>query len=157
MKINTLLIVSLFFVVISCKSAASSVATTEAAAADSRQREDITEKYWKLIEINGKPVELNETFAREPYIKLREDSMQVIGHGGCNQLSGTYEIDREIQRIRFSQMVSTMMACINMEIEGQLKKVLEMTDNYSISDDGRYLSLNRARMSPLARFEVIYF
>jgi len=43
-----------------------------------------------------------------------------------------------------------------MEIEEELKKVIEMADNYSLSEDGKYLSLNRARMAPLARFEVVY-
>ena len=49
-----------------------------------------------------------------------------------------------------------MMACLNMEIENELKRALEMADNYSLTADGKYLSLNRARMAPLARFEVVY-
>jgi len=49
-----------------------------------------------------------------------------------------------------------MMACLNMEIEDELKRALEMADNYSLSSDGKFLSLNRARMAPLARFEVVY-
>jgi hypothetical protein len=43
-----------------------------------------------------------------------------------------------------------------MEVEDALKKALETADNYSLSGDGKYLSLNRARMAPLARFELIY-
>jgi hypothetical protein len=52
-------------------------------------------------------------------------------------------------------MASSMMACLNMEVEEALKKALEMADNYSVSADGKYLSLNRARMAPLARFEAV--
>jgi heat shock protein HslJ len=120
------------------------------------QSDGITEKYWKLIEINGKPVAPSKTFVREPSIILKNEGNRVNGHGGCNTLTGSYEIDRTAQRIKFSQMATTMMACINMEVEEELKKALEMTDNYSLSADGKYLSLNRARMAPLARFEVVY-
>jgi len=130
-----------------CKTASSSVKT---------QPDGITEKYWKLIEINGKPVVWDESATREAFIILKDEDHRVNGHGGCNTLFGTYEIDRTANRIKFSQMASTMMACLNMEIENELKRALEMVDNYSLSADGKYLSLNRARMAPLARFEVVY-
>ena len=138
--------ISLVFVVVACRTSSSLPA----------QQGGITEKYWKLVEINGKPVVLDESTSREPHIILKETDNRVNGNGGCNTLFGTYEIDRAANRIRFSQMGSTMMACINMEIENELKKVLEMVDNYSLSADGKYLSLNRARMAPLAKFEVVY-
>ncbi|MNV96172.1 META domain protein [compost metagenome] len=56
-------------------------------------------------------------------------------------------------RIKFSQGMSTMMACENMEIEHGLNKALITADNYTISGDN--LSLNKARMAPLARFKAI--
>ena len=119
--------------------------------------EGITEKYWKLVEINGKQVVYDETTGeREAFIILKNGNSRVTGNGGCNTLNGTYEIDTERYRIKFSQMITTQMACLNMEVENQLKTVFEMTDNYSLSADGKYLSLNRARMAPLARFEVVY-
>lgn len=121
-----------------------------------KEPEGITEKYWKLIEINGQPVVPDESVKREAFIILKDEGNLVNGNGGCNTLSGTYEIDRTTNRIKFSQMASTMMACLNMEIENQLKRTLEMADNYSLSADGKYLSLNRARMAPLARFELVY-
>ena len=119
--------------------------------------ETITGKYWKLIELNGKPVVLDESFKREPFFILRTEERRVNGHGGCNTFSGTFEIDAAANRIKFLQMATSMMMCLNMEIEDAMKKVFEMADNYSLSPDGKYLSLNRARMAPLARFEVVYF
>ena len=119
------------------------------------QLEDIIEKYWRLIEINGKPVKMDELSGREPFIILKKEDNRVNANGGCNTLTGSYEIS-QMNRIKFSQMASTMMACMNMEIETELKKVLETADNYTLSADGRNLSLNRARMAPLARFEVVY-
>ena len=140
-------VITLVSIMGACKTASSSVKT---------HPEGITEKYWKLIEINGKPVVWDESAAREAFIILKDEDHRVNGNGGCNTLTGRYEIDQAANRIKFSQMAFTMMACLNMEIENELKRVLEMADNYSLSADGKYLSLNRARMAPLVRFEVVY-
>jgi len=115
----------------------------------------ITEKYWKLIEMNGKPVALDESVGSEPFIILKNEDHRVNGSGGCNTIFGSYEIS-DGNRIKFSQMATSMKMCLNMELEDALKRALDMADNYSLSDDGKYLSLNRARMAPLARFEVVY-
>ena len=122
---------------------------------DKIQKETVVEKYWKLIEINGNPVAIDKSMAREPFIILKNDDSRVNANGGCNMLMGTFEIG-PMNRIKFSQMISTMMACPDMKIETELKTVLETVDNYTLSNDGKYLSLNRARMAPLARFEVVY-
>ena len=115
---------------------------------------EITGKYWKLIELNGKKIEWTEDTKREPHIILKADN-KVNGHGGCNGFHGSFEMQAG-NRIKFSQVASTLMACLNMEIEDQFFKSLSEVDNYTISEDGKYLSLNKAKMSPLARFEVVY-
>ena len=66
---------------------------------------------------------------------------------------GSYEL-KEGNLITFKQVASTQMACNDMNIENQFKEILERTDNYSILGDK--LSLNKARMAPLARFEAVY-
>ena len=136
-------IITLIAVVGACKTTSSSTKS---------QPEDIFGKYWKLIELDGKPVVFGESMRREPSITLRKEENRIHGNGGCNTLIGKYEIS-EGNRIRFSQMVSTRMMCLNMDIEDRLNVVLEMTDNYTMSADGKYLSLNKARMA-LARFEA---
>ena len=118
--------------------------------------ETITDKYWKLIEINGKQVTWNESFRREPFLILRSEEQRVNGSSGCNTFLGTFEIDPVVNRIKFSQMASTRMMCLDMEIENAMKNVFEMANNYTLSPDGKYLSINRARMA-LARFEAVYF
>ena len=49
-------------------------------------------------------------------------------------------------------VASTMMACPD-NIEDEFKKILYTTDN--LSTDGQTLSLNKARMAPLARFVLV--
>ena len=114
----------------------------------------LVEKHWKLFEIFGTPLADVEQPAKEPFITLKIEGNQVFGNGGCNNFTGTYTLEPG-NRIRFSQMASTMMMCIgNMEIESKMHEVLGMVDNYNVNGDT--LILNRARMAPLARFEAVY-
>jgi len=115
----------------------------------------ITEKYWKLIEIRGNAVVPNPAFPQEAYITFKKGGNEVTGRGGCNSFRGTYTLTGETQ-INLAQVISTMMACPDMELESQFLPILELADNYTISPDGKYLSLNKGRMAPLARFEVVY-
>lgn len=115
---------------------------------------DIREKYWKLTELNGKPIKWVNGQSKEPHFILKAADNRVQGNGGCNGFFGSFEIN-EGNRIKFQQLASTMMACENLDIENELMKVLEMADNYSLN--GENLSLNKARMAPLAKFEVVYF
>ena len=139
------------FIVITC----GNKTLTKKDSATAEANAGITEKYWKLIEINGKPVAMDETMGSEAFIILKNEDQRVNGSGGCNTIFGTYEIS-EGNRIKFSQMATSMKACLNMDVEVALKKVFDVVDNYTVSEDGKYLSLNRARMAPLARFEVVY-
>ncbi len=113
--------------------------------------DELTNKRWKLIEINGKPVKPDATTQKEPDMTFAMDKLQVSGNGGCNGYSGSF-ILRPGSRIAFSGMISTMMACPDMSTETQLHKVFETADNYSINAKKDTLSLNKARMAPLARF-----
>jgi heat shock protein HslJ len=68
-------LIALVFIFGACKTTSSSVAN---------QPEGITEKYWKLIEITGKPVALDAS-GREPHIIL----LYASGGQRCGQGSAT--------------------------------------------------------------------
>ncbi len=112
---------------------------------------NLTNTYWKLIELHGQPVNSPEG-AKPYYIKLDASENRFSGWAGCNQMVGTFS-NPDGFRVSFGKVASTRMACPDMTLETQLAEVLEMTDNYAIA--GNSLSLNRARMAPLARFEAI--
>ncbi|MGD9931289.1 MAG: copper resistance protein NlpE N-terminal domain-containing protein [Mangrovibacterium sp.] len=114
----------------------------------------ITEKYWKLVELNGQKIGPDENQRREAHLILKDVDRQVVGSSGCNSFHGTYELT-EGNRIRFSQLASTKVACPDMDTERALFQVLELADNYSLTGDT--LFLHKARMAPLARFEAVYF
>ncbi|HEX7365549.1 MAG TPA: copper resistance protein NlpE N-terminal domain-containing protein [Pelobium sp.] len=119
-----------------------------------KEANPIVEKYWKLVELNGRPIAPPAEGQREAYLILKALNKQAAGNGGCNGFGATYDIQSG-NRIHFSNILSTMMACPNLDDEQELFKVLEKADNYSYSNDT--LTLNKARMAPLAKFVAVYF
>ena len=113
----------------------------------------IKEKYWKLIELNGRAVTMDEDQEREAHFMLKQDN-QVTSYSGCNVLGGTYYLDEGF-RIQFTDLAATMSICPESEKEREFLDVLNTTDNYS--HHGDTLTLNKARMAPLAVFEAVYF
>lgn len=118
---------------------------------ENKQSQVITDRKWKLVELAGKPV-ADKINGKEPFLLLQKGDNRYSASGGCNGMGGSFEL-QENGRIKFSQGMSTMMACDNMEIETGLNNALITADNYSLSGDN--LSLNKARMAPLARFKAV--
>jgi heat shock protein HslJ len=80
---------------------------------------------------------------------LKAADFRVNATGGCNQMNGGFTL-MPMNRIRFSPMMSTMMACQDMEVETQLGEVLSKADGYILQGDK--LQLIKGRMAPLAQF-----
>jgi len=114
---------------------------------------EITNKYWKLIELNGTTLTSIDKQRSEPHINLHVEGNRITGSGGCNNFTGSYEL-MEGNRVLFSQIASTKMACMDMTNEDALLKILNIADNYVVNGDS--LILNKARMAPLARFVAVY-
>jgi len=112
---------------------------------------EITGRRWKLVELAGKPV-ADLVNCKEPFLLLQKDELRFSASGGCNGLGGTFTFEAN-GRIKFTRGMSTQMACADMEVERAFGAALDMADNYSLSGDD--LSLNKARMAPLARFKAI--
>lgn len=107
------------------------------------------EKKWKLIELNGTPV-ASESGKKSAFLELDLSKNTVSGNDGCNSFSGEVKAAQNY-RINFSKIASTEMLCQNVTIGESFLKALEIADNYTLSNG--VLSLNKARMAPLARFE----
>ena len=113
--------------------------------------EVITGKKWKLIELNGKPV-ADKVNGKEPFLELDASEKRYSASGGCNGIGGNFTLSAN-NRISFAQGMSTMMACPDMTIEQGLSRVFTTVDNYTVKDG--ILSLNKARMAPLAKFQEV--
>lgn len=111
--------------------------------------QELTNRYWKLVEFQGAPVTNEKTF-----IIVDTKEGRVHGNSGCNDYSGVYELDEAVKRIRVSKVVATQKMCLDMGHEAAFLEMLEHIDNYSLN--GERMTLNRARMAPLAVFEAVY-
>ena len=57
---------------------------------------------WKLAELEGKPVVLDSTFNKDPYVIFTEKEHKVQGHAGCNGFGGLLEVEGE-EKIKISR------------------------------------------------------
>lgn len=103
--------------------------------------------YWKLTQLGGAPVTGTQN---EPHLVLDPATRRVTSSGGCNRLTGGYQLDGE--RLKLTQTVGTMMACMKgMETEKAFLKALGQVSGWRIT--GQQLELLDASGSVLARFE----
>jgi heat shock protein HslJ len=107
-------------------------------------------KNWMLVELAGREVRF-ENSRQQATLMFDGETGRLSGSDGCNRLMGAYELG-DNNRIGFGKLASTMMACPDMEIADRFREVLELADSYLVAD-GR-LTLNRADMEPLARFQL---
>lgn len=111
----------------------------------------IEDRRWLLVEVTGRTYEAADD-SRDAFIILESATSRASGNNSCNNFFGGYAIEAG-QRIRFSgNMGATMMACPDMTTEAAFMEALRTVDNYSVN--GNQLSLNKARMAPLLRFEL---
>jgi putative lipoprotein len=103
--------------------------------------------YWKLTQLGGAPVTGTQT---ESHLVLDSATRRVTGSGGCNRLTGGYQVNGD--RLRLSQTAGTMMACMKgMETEQAFLKALGQVTGWRIT--GQQLELLDSNGSVLARFE----
>ncbi|MCG9910541.1 MAG: META domain-containing protein [Flavobacteriales bacterium] len=103
---------------------------------------------WVLVELNGKSVKSKKM--KEAFLVFEEKEKRVSGNGSCNSLNGSIEL-KEGNRLTFGNIAATKMACIDDNVEDAFFAMLGKVDQYTIN--GNTLSLNKGKMSPLARFE----
>ncbi len=123
-------------------------ATTNTKAPITSSNNTVEDKKWQLVELNGKAVKGN---ANTHYLIFHSKGKRVEAKANCNILSMSYEMKNEFQ-IKFGEGLSTMMACPD-NLEQEFLEMLKNVDN--LSTDGKSLTLNKARMAPLAKFKLV--
>jgi putative lipoprotein len=87
---------------------------------------------WTLVELGGAPV-TPDADGRRPSLRLDGATARFTGFGGCNRLSGAYELDGGT--LRFPTIGATRMYCApTMQLEQAFVVTLEATHAYRISD-----------------------
>jgi heat shock protein HslJ len=151
--VNKSLVFFLFLLVISCSAGKPGMQKNKEAVKNKvAVDQKITDKYWKLIELSGNKITMNGIHHDDAHFIIQADTNRVIGYGGCNSFNGNCILS-DGNKIRFSKLLSTKMACSNLDIENEFFKVLESADNYSLTGDT--LSLNKSGMNALAKFVTV--
>ncbi len=86
---------------------------------------------WELKLLNDREVKLTDNNS-EVYLQFNEAEKKVSGRGGCNRFFGNYEMDGD--KLKFSPLGATRMACPDLQLETEFFKALETVDTYSIKD-----------------------
>ena len=73
------------------------------------------------------------------------------GQTGCNIVNGAYTLEDGL-RINFTKPLTTLRACEDAPHEQTLLEAINTADNVSFGSGDETLSLNKARMAPLATF-----
>ena len=103
--------------------------------------------YWRLGELRGKPVTPSDK--KEFFLKLNKEDGHFTAFAGCNKIMGSYEVTAP-DKVTFSKMAGTLMACPDLATESDFMKVLGEAENYTIND--HILALTKPRTANLARF-----
>jgi heat shock protein HslJ len=115
----------------------------------------LTNTYWRIDRLDGKPVERVQD-RREPHLILRRQEIDLTYGAtvGCNQMGGTFSLDGE--KIHFRPGVSTLMACTPSldAAEKLLGEVLARTARWQIN--GGTLELFDSSGKSIGLFEAVY-
>jgi copper homeostasis protein (lipoprotein) len=106
---------------------------------------------WRLVELGGPPVELDEG-GRLPYLVLDLEESRVAGSGGVNRFMGTFSLAED--ELQFGPLATTMMAGPEaaMARERAFLDALAAVTGYRL--EGRSLTLVAGEGS-VARFETL--
>jgi heat shock protein HslJ len=86
---------------------------------------------WALESINGESFVMDDQTRNYPMIEIYVKEERVHGNTGCNTINGTIKIDGN--KIKFSQMIATKMACPG-DLEYRLLSAFEVIDNYKMKN-----------------------
>lgn len=100
----------------------------------SRQLRELLNGYWDIIEVNGKPITLEEL----PTAVLDITTKKLTGNSGCNLMNGSIEYDATSVNngIKFSHIASTRRMCAPeaMQVENAILNALNNVDAFRFID-----------------------
>ena len=84
---------------------------------------------WMISEAGGQAIP--EGMEKQPFIEFNLSEKRIHGNAGCNLINGGFVADNEnSSAISFPQLISTMMACPDMEVEGRVMKALNEVKSF---------------------------
>lgn len=89
------------------------------------------DKDWRLVSMQGELVD-TAGMHRIPAIHFGKSDHRVSGNGGCNGMGGTYTVTDD--KLHFSPLISTKMACPNLAVENKYFKLLDQATRFEVSE-----------------------
>ena len=77
---------------------------------------------WVLERLQDQSLEAGKYARGLPQLNINESQNQVSGHTGCNRMSGTLTVSGD--RITFSRLITTKMACAGESVEQPFLAIL---------------------------------
>lgn len=143
MKFNTLFALGTLFLLSGCSLFQNKSQSLKYSASDLNAK-------WNILSIENKAVD-QKVNGKEPLLNFDLAKKEYSAITGCNNLMGGFEL-KAPNKIKFSQGMSTMMACENMEVEQGLSRIFPLVSTYKISNDT--LSFLDAKKGIKAQFKL---
>lgn len=90
---------------------------------------------WKIVSVNGEDVPTG--MEKQPFLAFDLKEKRIHGNAGCNLINGGFETNASnAKSISFPAVISTMMACPDMEIEGKILKAINDVKSFDVLSGG---------------------
>ena len=84
---------------------------------------------WIISEAAGEAIP--DGMEKQPFIEFDMTEKRIHGNAGCNIINGAFQTDEtNPSAISFPQLISTMMACPDMAVEGRVTKALNEAQSF---------------------------
>lgn len=95
---------------------------------------------WNVTELNGKAIAVSEN---TPFMELNFQNKRLHGRGTCNTTNGNFELsENNPAAIRFPAVMTTRMACPEMQLEAEYLKALSAVQSVIRIDKNKYGFVN---------------
>ena len=93
---------------------------------------------WVLEKLNGQTVILTDFIKKIPSFEINSSTNTFLGFAGCNRMNGALFFERGL--LRFSNVITTRMACPPTNKESEFLKALQSTTTYKVENRRLILS-----------------
>lgn len=101
---------------------------------------------WRLVEVEGQTVDTTK-LQRPAEFTFSKLEQRVNGSAGCNNIFGKFTVSGD--KLTFSQLAATQMACADMSVEDKFRKMTDKVNNWKVTEGFLVLSQDA---TPLAKF-----
>lgn len=87
---------------------------------------------WVLEKLNGKTVSTTDFMKELPNLEINSATNNFMGFAGCNRMNGTIFFEKGL--LRFTNIITTRMACPGNNKESEFLKALQSTTTYKVEN-----------------------